>query len=121
MVQTVNTPVLDDTDTGFPGIDAEGEGWGNLRCQWHDGVCTETVEYQLEYVPDRRQEADGEKGEIVFFCPRHYVLDLAGWLELHGDSCGHPPIHHFASFGRVGNPERPGDDGRTEVPVPSEN
>lgn len=94
----------EETGVGFPPIEDLGEGFGNLRCSWTDSVCNETVEYRIEHIPSIDQQKEGEPGEIEFFCPRHYVLELARMLEIHGDSCGHPPMSHLKSYGPIDDP-----------------
>lgn len=88
-----------DHGSSIPGIEDPGDG-GNLRCTWDDSVCTDTVEYRLEYLP----RAGETTGEFETYCPRHYVLSLAKMLEDHDRFCNIPIIQHLRSYGPLEKP-----------------
>lgn len=88
-----------DHGSSIPGIEDPGDG-GNLRCTWDDSVCTDTVEYRLEYIP----RAGETTGEFETYCPRHYVLSLAKMLEDHDRFCNIPIIQHLRSYGPLEKP-----------------
>lgn len=88
-----------DHGTDLPEIDDPGKG-RNLRCSWPASVCTETVEYRIEYLP----LPDQQTGDFFTYCPRHYVLSLAQLLENHDTFCDIPISQHLKSYGRVEDP-----------------
>lgn len=92
-----------DHGTYFPEIEDPGKG-RHLRCNWQHSVCTETVEYRIEYLPLEGQQT----GDFFTFCPRHYVLSLATLLENHDMHCNIPIYQHLRSYGRVEDPIQTG-------------
>ena len=92
-----------DHGTSFPEFDEPGDG-GNLRCEWSKSVCADSVEYRLEYLPLEGQDT----GDFYTYCPRHYVLTLAGMLENHDHHCTVPIIQHLRSYGPLEEPIKTG-------------
>lgn len=86
----VRTKFDDGTDTLIG-----GDGPGKPRCEWFHGICTETP---TKYIAAPTRE-DGT-ATVETFCVRHYVLNLAELLEVHGPTCEHGGIaEHIAEYG----------------------
>lgn len=102
---SLKTVMSEEVDFGsdLPEFSAPGDG-GNLRCNWDEAVCSESAEYRLEYAPLE----PGEQGAFYTYCPRHYVLTVAGLLENHDMHCDVSIWEHLRSYGRIDSPLQTG-------------
>lgn len=77
-------------------------GGGGKGCQWGEWVCTDSPSHTLIF----RFVEDGEASqEAAVFCQRHYVVELARFVELHPDDCDKPLVDHLVAYGLIEDPE----------------
>lgn len=82
--------------------DLDNGGGGGRGCQWGESVCTDSPTHTLVF----RYVEEGEQSqEAAVFCLRHYVVELARFVELHPDDCDKPLVDHLMGYGLIDDPK----------------